>query len=77
MSGVFPVSKGQNAVPPDYRSDPSRFGRMLLTSDSVRLTGNGTSLGCGWVTDRFGMTWQIVPDRPNELLASLCRDPSN
>ncbi len=24
---------------------------------------------CGWVKDRFGLSWQIVPRRMNELLA--------
>jgi predicted 3-demethylubiquinone-9 3-methyltransferase (glyoxalase superfamily) len=36
----------------------------------AQLTENGGAPGeCGWLTDRFGLSWQIVPDRLNELLA--------
>ncbi len=29
---------------------------------------------CGWVKDRFGLSWQIVPRRLTELLADPDRD---
>ena len=33
------------------------------------LTANGGEPGpCGWLKDRFGLSWQIVPGRLNELL---------
>jgi predicted 3-demethylubiquinone-9 3-methyltransferase (glyoxalase superfamily) len=33
------------------------------------LTGNGGEPGpCGWLKDRFGLSWQIVPHRLQELL---------
>ena len=35
-----------------------------------RLTeGGGEESQCGWLKDRFGLSWQIVPDRLGELLA--------
>lgn len=38
------------------------------------LTANGGEPGpCGWLKDRFGLSWQIVPRQLNELVAS--RDP--
>jgi len=32
-----------------------------------RLLDGGQESQCGWLKDRFGLSWQIVPDRLNEL----------
>ena len=37
------------------------------------LMDGGKSQSCGWLSDRFGVTWQIVPDRLGELLGD--QDP--
>jgi predicted 3-demethylubiquinone-9 3-methyltransferase (glyoxalase superfamily) len=38
------------------------------------LTANGGEPGpCGWLKDRFGLSWQVVPRRLNELVSD--RDP--
>ena len=34
-----------------------------------RLTEGGEEQPCGWLTDRFGVTWQIVPRELDEMLA--------
>lgn len=32
------------------------------------LAGGGAEMACAWLTDRFGLCWQIVPRRLPELL---------
>jgi predicted 3-demethylubiquinone-9 3-methyltransferase (glyoxalase superfamily) len=39
------------------------------------LTADGGEPGpCGWLKDRFGLSWQVVPRQLNELLRSEDRD---
>lgn len=33
-----------------------------------KLTVGGTEQPCGWVKDKFGVSWQIVPDEFNEMM---------
>jgi predicted 3-demethylubiquinone-9 3-methyltransferase (glyoxalase superfamily) len=35
------------------------------------LTKGGKVLSCGWLTDKWGVTWQIIPERMEEMM----RDP--
>ena len=39
-----------------------------------KLADGGQEIACGWVTDRYGVTWQIIPKRLRELLADPDRD---
>ena len=32
------------------------------------LTAGGTEVQCGWVKDKFGLSWQIVPARLPDLV---------
>lgn len=32
------------------------------------LMDGGTPVACGWITDKFGVTWQIVPKRLGEMM---------
>jgi predicted 3-demethylubiquinone-9 3-methyltransferase (glyoxalase superfamily) len=35
----------------------------------TRLSEGGEEIACGWVTDRYGLSWQIVPRRLLELIS--------
>jgi predicted 3-demethylubiquinone-9 3-methyltransferase (glyoxalase superfamily) len=39
-----------------------------------RLVDGGVESQCGWLKDRFGLSWQIVPERLFELIGD--RDPA-
>jgi predicted 3-demethylubiquinone-9 3-methyltransferase (glyoxalase superfamily) len=34
------------------------------------IAGGGEESACGWLKDRFGLSWQVVPRRLNEMLES-------
>jgi predicted 3-demethylubiquinone-9 3-methyltransferase (glyoxalase superfamily) len=34
----------------------------------AKLTAGGTEVACGWLRDKFGLSWQIVPTRLPELI---------
>jgi len=62
---------------PHYKLTPAA-SISVLTEDQEEtdrlwnaLTKNGGEAGhCGWVVDRFGVSWQVVPKRLPDLLAS-------
>jgi predicted 3-demethylubiquinone-9 3-methyltransferase (glyoxalase superfamily) len=35
-----------------------------------KLSRGGSDEQCGWIKDKFGLSWQIIPDRLGALLAS-------
>ena len=36
---------------------------------SKLLEGGGSEIQCGWLKDRFGLCWQVVPSRISQLLS--------
>jgi predicted 3-demethylubiquinone-9 3-methyltransferase (glyoxalase superfamily) len=43
----------------------------------ARLSEGGEEGPCGWVKDKFGLSWQIVPNRMSELLSDPDADRAN
>lgn len=66
---------------PHYRLTPAA-SIVVTTRDQPEtdrmweaLTANGGEPGrCGWLTDRWGLSWQIVPDALPRLLGAPDRD---
>jgi predicted 3-demethylubiquinone-9 3-methyltransferase (glyoxalase superfamily) len=36
----------------------------------AKLTAGGSEIACGWLRDKFGLCWQVVPARIMELIAN-------
>jgi predicted 3-demethylubiquinone-9 3-methyltransferase (glyoxalase superfamily) len=37
----------------------------------AKLTDGGKTMACGWLTDKYGVTWQITPEK----LQGMINDP--
>ena len=60
---------------PDFKFDEAvSFEIKCETQDEIdyfweRLTEGGAESQCGWLKDRFGLSWQVVPTGMEELFA--------
>ena len=67
--------QGLNGGPQFTFNEAISFQIICADQDEVdyywnRLTESGGEEGpCGWLKDRFGLSWQVVPTRLYELLA--------
>lgn len=77
LSGSFVLDGarfiGINGGPHFQFSEAVSFTVHCKDQDEVdyywdRLTDGGEESQCGWLKDRFGLSWQIVPDRLYELI---------
>jgi predicted 3-demethylubiquinone-9 3-methyltransferase (glyoxalase superfamily) len=67
---------GMNGGPGHPFTDAFSLSVNCKTQDEVdrywdTLTDGGKEVACGWLVDRYGLSWQIVP----EVLPKLLMDP--
>lgn len=60
---------------PAYKLNPA-FSLFISCKDQEevdyywdRLSKDGNIMQCGWITDRFGLTWQVIPEDLGRYLA--------
>ncbi len=60
---------------PQYKFTPAvSFMVLCAKQDEIdeywaKLTDGGSTMACGWLTDKFGVSWQITPETLNQMLA--------
>lgn len=82
MTGTFQI-EGQEFMAlnggPHYKFTPAiSFFVNCETQEEVdelweKLSAGGEAMQCGWLKDKFGVTWQIIPNALGELLGD--KDP--
>jgi predicted 3-demethylubiquinone-9 3-methyltransferase (glyoxalase superfamily) len=78
LTGVFEVSGLQMMCldgGEEFKLEGAAISFMILCKDQEELDGiweklmdGGTPMQCGWITDKFGVTWQIVPRELDEMM---------
>ena len=43
----------------------------MAEAGPMKLSAGGRKDRCGWLTDKFGLSWQIIPD----VLGKMLNDP--
>jgi predicted 3-demethylubiquinone-9 3-methyltransferase (glyoxalase superfamily) len=60
---------------PHYQFTPAvSFMVLCATQEEIdeywaKLTEGGKTMACGWLTDKFGVTWQITPETMDAMLS--------
>jgi predicted 3-demethylubiquinone-9 3-methyltransferase (glyoxalase superfamily) len=68
-----------NGGPQHHFNEAISFFVTCDTQDEVdayweRLSDGGEEIACGWVKDRYGLFWQVVPDGMIEMFQDSDRD---
>lgn len=65
---------------PDYMFGPA-ISIQIYCADQAEvdhywdaLSDGGKEIQCGWLTDRYGLSWQVIPERMPELMTDSDRD---
>jgi predicted 3-demethylubiquinone-9 3-methyltransferase (glyoxalase superfamily) len=74
---------GLNAGPAFTLDEAFSFHLSVQTQDEVDrywelLTADGGEAGpCGWCKDRFGVSWQVIPEQLDELCGDFSTDANH
>ena len=66
---------GLNGGPQDFHfNEAVSFCVTCADQDEVdyyweRLTDGGQEVACGWLTDKYGMSWQVIPNAFTEMMS--------
>jgi predicted 3-demethylubiquinone-9 3-methyltransferase (glyoxalase superfamily) len=59
---------------PDFQFTPAVSFMVLCATQAeideywAKLTDGGKTMACGWLTDKFGVTWQITPEKMDAMI---------
>ena len=64
-----------NGGPSQKLTEAFSFSVVCETQEEIdgywaKLTDGGAEIACGWLKDKFGLCWQIVPSRLQELVST-------
>ena len=73
------INGGEN---PGYDTFAPSISFMIDCADQAEVDyyweklveGGGQHSVCGWLTDKFGLTWQVVPTRMGELMSDTDKE---
>ena len=63
---------------PEYRIDPKNaaISFSIPCADQAevdyyweRLSAGGQEVACGWLTDKYGLSWQVIPNAFGEMMS--------